>query len=553
MPAPANDDLANAQLLTGKSGSINGTTVDATVDAPYDPINDNLGGGSTVWYKLALPGAWDILLLDFVDEQPGQLLQCEVYSASAYPPTSNADITGVYVTQVGSGFNDILSDFVEGLTPDGFLYLGVGTSFPGADEKTFSFSWAFILAATQVFGGTRFYEAPPWRIIVGDLEDNTVTFLDRLALDRSVTVTRAAARVISGRVPSDNGEVNIPLPDPDGEPFLSEGTRIVSCFRREAPLNAYPWVIRARGLVLGLTDDADTDHATSTFTAYDPWKYWYRRPVLRSDGTLGDVSYPAGTRANEILIDQFQIASDNGGTIFTDFGQTAFYTGTIEDTEPLPDGGDGLAMTFRSGTTLGEMCDLLVATGTCDIVNDPIYDINNRPGLLTETSVYVVAGSFKPNAIFGWDRWPQNLVQLSRQLEGTERANMVQMYAGQGGPPVPLEQDAMSLARFGEYWALQYLPGVPSLAGAHMIAQRQLALLKDGQYTYALSPAAERAPLLFEDYREADTMPVYASPRFRDPIVGLPVRVEAIPIVIGDDQLERVNQMLVSFVPEPGS
>src|SRR6185369_6098730 len=99
----------------------------------------------------------------------------------------------------------------------------------------FSFSWWFIPPPTKVFGQNRFYEAPLWRMIVGDLEDNTLTFLDRLALDRSVTVTRAAARVISGRVPSDNPEVNIPTPDPDGEPFLSEGTRIVSCFRREAP------------------------------------------------------------------------------------------------------------------------------------------------------------------------------------------------------------------------------------------------------------------------------------------------------------------------------
>jgi hypothetical protein len=30
-------------------------------------------------------------------------------------------------------------------------------------------------------------------------------------------------------------------------------------------------------------------------------------------------------------------------------------------------------------------------------------------------------------------------------------------------------------------------------------------------------------------------------------------RVQAIPIVIGDDQLECVNQMLVSYTPESGS
>ncbi len=129
----------------------------------------------------------------------------------------------------------------------------------------------------------------------------------------------------------------------------------------------------------------------------------------------------------------------------------------------------------------------------------------------------------------------------------------MQMYAGQGGPPVPQELDTASLVRFGQYWALQYLPGVPSIAGAHTIAQRQLALLKDGQYTYSLSPAAERAPRLFEEYREADEVPLFASDRFRDPISGVNLRIESIPIVIGDDQLERVNQMLVSYAPESGS
>jgi hypothetical protein len=416
-------------------------------------------------------------------------------------------------------------------------------------------AWERGAPPTQVFGGSRFYEAPPWRFIVGDLEDNTLTFLDQLAMDRSVTVTRAASRVISGRVPSDNPEVNIPAPAPDSEPFVSEGTRIVSCFRREAPAGSAPWVCRARGLVLSLTDDADTDHATSTFVAYDPWKYLYSRPVINpdTDSPLDATSYPAGYRANNIITEQLLLAQVDGGTVFTDFDSTAFYTGTIENTDPLPDGGDGLAVTFPTGTTLGEMLDILVATGTCDVVFDPIYDIANRPGLLCQLSIYRSAGSFRPNAVMGWDRWPRSLVQLSRQVEGTERANITQMYAGLGGLSVPEESDAASIARFGQYWSLAYLPGVPSLAGAHTIAQRQLALLKDGQYTYSISPASERAPLLFEEYREADTVPIYASDRFRDPISGLPVRVESIPIVIGDDELERVNQMLVSFAPESGS
>jgi hypothetical protein len=233
--------------------------------------------------------------------------------------------------------------------------------------------------------------------------------------------------------------------------------------------------------------------------------------------------------------------------------QPGFYAGTIESCDPLPDGGDGLAITFARGATLGEMLDTLAATGTCDPVFDPVYDPVNRPGILCDFSLYRTAGEFRPDAIFGWDQWPRNTVQLTRQIDGSARANRMRMFAGQGGPPVPEVDDASSIARFGDYWATQYLVGVPSIAGAHTIAVRQLALLRSGQLTFSLSPAAERAPLLFQEYREADTVPLYASNRFRDPILGTRVRVESIPIAIGDDQLERVASMLVSYSPEGGS
>lgn len=410
----------------------------------------------------------------------------------------------------------------------------------------------------RVFSPDRFYEAPPWRIIVSNLDDVVLTGLDKLAMDRSLTIVRNGPRVMGCRVPSDNPEVNIPAPAPDGDPFVHEGTRFLSYFRRDGRVGSVdaPWKIHGRGIILDATDSADGDIATSTLTAYDPWKYLYRRPVLKADGSYpGDlgVIYPAGTRASDIILEQFAAAEITGSPIFIDYNTSAFWAGTIEDTDPLPDGGDGIALTFQRGTPLGEMLDTLVATGTCDIVLDPVYDITNRPGILVDLSVYRSAGSYKPQAIFGWDRWPRNVTQLSRQVDGTARANQVQMFAGQGGPPVPLETDPLSIAKFGDYWAQQYLPGVPSIAGAHAIAQRQLALNAQGQVTYSLSPTAERAPLLFDEYREADTVPLVASSRFRKAIDGDTLRIESIPIAIGDDQLERINAMLVSLVPELGS
>jgi len=56
-PRPANDDFAEAQLLTGESGSVQGTNVNATLESP-DPIYDLQGyGENTVWYKIETTAA----------------------------------------------------------------------------------------------------------------------------------------------------------------------------------------------------------------------------------------------------------------------------------------------------------------------------------------------------------------------------------------------------------------------------------------------------------------------------------------------------------------
>jgi hypothetical protein len=56
-PAPANDNFANAQIITGCSGSVSGTNVAATREAG-ETINhspDNGGGSRSVWYRWQAP------------------------------------------------------------------------------------------------------------------------------------------------------------------------------------------------------------------------------------------------------------------------------------------------------------------------------------------------------------------------------------------------------------------------------------------------------------------------------------------------------------------
>lgn len=53
-PQPANDNFANAQLISGASGSVSGTNVGATVEPNEPTIQDNRGGAS-VWYEWVVP------------------------------------------------------------------------------------------------------------------------------------------------------------------------------------------------------------------------------------------------------------------------------------------------------------------------------------------------------------------------------------------------------------------------------------------------------------------------------------------------------------------
>lgn len=402
------------------------------------------------------------------------------------------------------------------------------------------------------FGLGRFYEAPPWRFVVTNLESEIQTWLDKLALDRSVTKTRGQATVIDTGVPADNPEVNILALD--GDPFVAEGTRLVFAFRREG--GTPPWRIRAAGIVLGLRDNADSDVSISTVTAYDPRQLLWRRPVTSDDAgtlpedTLGLVYLAAS--ADAILTEQldrmlaWETAEGNPlPDAGLDWGQTYFYTGTIEATPAIDE------ITLSRGTSIGELMGKLEETGTCDLVIDPVWDPVNRPGIVGQLSIYERAGSARYAAVFGWDTFPKNLVGIDRVTDGRERVNDLQFYAGQGGAPVAPVTAAGSLAKFGRYFAQQFFPGQVSVAAVEAISDRVLALQRNGQTTFALNAAAERAPIPLSEFDIFDTVPVYASNRLREATATM-LRVESIPILIGDDQLERVGQLLVSIDPESG-
>lgn len=400
---------------------------------------------------------------------------------------------------------------------------------------------------------TRFFEGFPWRYIVTDLNTETITFLDRLATNRQVNVGRNQPRDMSGAVPSDNPEINIL--HTDGDPFLNEGNRLLYAFRREGAFGPGPtWVCRGAGPILFTDDAAQTDQPLTRFTAYDPWKLTYKRPLRLAGGDLPGAAGRVFLAADNWTYQQIakRLLTDSilyDGTLFIDPDG-----GTIVDGDPIVED-----LTLQQGQSVGQCWDTLCATGNLDIVLAPIYDPVGAPGICVTFNAKPRIGVVRNAAIFAWDLPSRSLVDISKAKDGSGRANKIQYYYGQGGPPVSVQTDAASLAKYGEYWEQQFWPGFKEAGPVTAFAARRLQLVRDGAKTYTFSPAPERSPIPLLEYDPGDWCPFYASKKLRAPLNPTLVsgvwqdipRVEAFTLDIADDHTETVSQLLTSLEVQP--
>lgn len=417
--------------------------------------------------------------------------------------------------------------------------------------------------------------SPEWRFVVAFLEPTdmalssaTLTFLDRLATVRKLTFGLNLPAVATMDVPSDNPEVNI-LRVGGGNPFLWYNNRILYGFRREGANSTprppgydplAPWVIRYSGIIGQLEREAHEDQPVSHLTAYDPWGYWLlNRPVVTDIGTLlpknGRTFY--GKRGSEIAVAILGDSLLAHGPLFADWGQTAHYGGTIQATDPISNAPNG-GWNIPQGMNLGAALQALADTGSLDIVLTPIYDLVNRPGLISEVSIFKQAGSKQNGAIFGWDLMPHSLSALDLLHDGTQQANRVVQFTAKGNAAGTTQQPAVDTApTFGQYWLQQNLQGATSLFGAELLALAQAELRRAGKDTLTFDPTPERSPVPWNEYFVGDEVPVYASrARFGEDVNAGVVdshghwtklqRIYTLPIDIGDDQVETVTQILTT-------
>lgn len=404
---------------------------------------------------------------------------------------------------------------------------------------------------------------PEWRFVSTDLDSNVTTILDRVATQRHVHPILNVPNWLSFNVPSDSRLVNTPYPtDVDTEhSYVDEGDRLIYAFRKESDTPPY-FQCRAAGISLQVEDSAEQDEATTKVTAFDPWKLAYCRPAQASDGDLPvpmgtwDGTYAAGTTADIVILTQLLYTILNDGIIridagdgsrsgegpqYQDWGGTAYYQGTLEVAGAIVD-----PYTVTAGQSVGDVWTAMVAAAYCDIVLTPIFDPINRPGYTHEMSIFVQAGH-TTTCIYGWDRPPHNLTQISRMIDGTQRANKIKFGAGQGGVygVSALQTDAASVTQYGQYWGQQFLPAEVTVEVVEALAAFQLSLRANGRTVVQFSPTPNRSPCPFVDFNLGDIVSAYASREaFRFALAG-EMRVYGFPLDIADDATEQVQGMIL--------
>lgn len=412
-----------------------------------------------------------------------------------------------------------------------------------------------------------------WRWVVTMLDGSTVkTFLDKLATNVQVAyVLNGDSQQVTLDVPSDSDEVNhladeLPGHGPTKHPRVSENRRLLYGFRREEgaglanPEDQPPWKCRWGGVITIVQDEAAEDVAITHVTSHDGWNWAKSLPVLNPDGSLpgaNGVTYEgktAGYVAKDVIANAYAwiVATYSDPLPWNDLpndGQHLLIdidSGHFGATDVIP------TINFAQGCSVGEAWTQLVATGAIDINLEPVW---GQPGVINILNVYATVGKRQPNAIFGWGKFPKNLVAADNLIDGTQLANYAQYFAGQAAAPAATE--GTSIDAYGPYWQIKSYPSPASVDAVGLIAAADAALQRNGKQTVVVDPTPELAPDPFTQYFLGDEVSLVigtttkgGGSSFRSRFVGglanKSHRVYALQISLADDLTETVTNLLLS-------
>lgn len=407
-----------------------------------------------------------------------------------------------------------------------------------------------------------------WRWVVTHLDGRPTSYLEKLATNVQMQFVLNDSAQMTCDLPSDNSEIYQKADDLF--PRVDYGNRLIYGLRREEPGGGDPpWVCRYAGIITILQDQATEDEPVTHLTAHDPWQWARTLPVLNPDGSLlasGGLNYE-GKTSEYIALDLIGNAYTWMSTVF---GPTFSWSGLGVDNLPI-DISSGVRdgpfptidkINFAQGISVGDAWTQLVQTGTLDILLRPVYGV---AGVCTILDLYAQAGSHRPNAVFGWDMFPRELVRIDDLRDGTQIENYAQFFAD--NTPATAESDSASIDKYGPYYVTKSFPAPADTDSVSLLALAEVALRKAGKQTIQIDPVPElQAPDPFVAYYLGDTVAVWGGRQLlplggpgggpfkpgsalragvRSQSVGTH-RVYGFEVDLADDLTETITNMLLS-------
>jgi hypothetical protein len=430
-----------------------------------------------------------------------------------------AGIAYIGYVKVGStrGAADIFSeDFASGL-------LSVWDSVDGT-----------VSVVDDPFGGDTDFPAvltstpsADWRWDLCDRYGVVIQTLDPYVMGREMIFDLNRPCSVAGRVASNNAVINATYVD--GFPYLSPGNRTLKCWRYEGG----SWVLRFAGIVWQVSDEGDTDTSYTSFTAFDPWQFLFRRMIRRNDGNLKKTVHLANNAAAAVKR-HLEKTIEYAGACYIDPDDVDAYF------QPLL---VYLTMEYEQ-EYLGRAFIDVTDTGVVDVRLNPV---DRTDGILCIPTAVETYGSDKTLITFQYDIGDRVAMGWERTLDMDQVANSITNFTGKKKAAPVFVEDSDSQLTYGVMEDAKVFTEIQHTDALTALSNMELAERKDPRELIQAVPLPETGAVVFEDYFLGDTVTVETSNSAREAVSGIQ-RIYGFTLDIDDEGVERITELRVSPV-----
>jgi len=385
------------------------------------------------------------------------------------------------------------------------------------------------LGGPTVSSGPVVTASPAWRfdLCEGGASNPTagtfIATLDPYCTDRQFVFDLNRPCSVTGKIASDSSVVNSVYGD--GYPYLNEGNRTLKCYRYESG----DWVLRFAGILWTVGDEGDVDMGYTSFTAFDPYQFLFRRMIRRNDGNLKKTVTLANNAAAAVKrhIDK---TIEFAGPCYIDTSDGFFEPALVYLTMQYEQ--EYLARAFSEVTD----------TGVVDIIMDPV---DRTDGILVTANAVSQRGDDKSGSVqFQWDVGSRGVSEWKRDLDMDTLANSITNFSGDK-KLTSFVEDSTSQGIYGVMEDARVLTDILHQDSLDALTEWELSMRKDPRENIAVLPLPETGSFVFDDYFLGDIVTVECSSNAREAVSGQQ-RIYGITLDVDDEGVERVTELRVS-------